>query len=83
MEIFEIGDEIRSPTMSNWTKVIDKEEVNHIIIKYKTLEDIPERYKELIEQLIDRGIIVSDGRELEYPLDEDMLYLIKVIQRMN
>ena len=35
MEIFEIGDEIRSPTMSNWAKVIDKEEVNHIIIKYK------------------------------------------------
>lgn len=54
-----------------------------IIMRFKTLEDIPERYKELIEQLIDRGIIVSDGGELEYPLDEDMLYLIKVIQRMN
>ena len=53
------------------------------IMRFKTLEDIPERYKELIEQLIDRGIITSVDGELEYPLNEDMLYLIKVIQRLN
>lgn len=52
-------------------------------MRFKTVEEIPERYKELIEQLIDRGIIVSDGGELEYPLNADMLYLIKVMQRMN
>ena len=52
-------------------------------MRFKTLEDIPERYKELIEQLIDRGIITSVDGELEYPLNEDMLYLIKVIQRLN
>jgi len=52
-------------------------------MRFKTVEEIPERYKELIEQLIERGIIVSNSGELEHPLDADMLYLIKVIQRMN
>lgn len=52
-------------------------------IKFKTVEEIPERYQDLVDQLIGRGIIDADYGELEYPLNEDMLYLIKVMQRMN
>lgn len=52
-------------------------------MRFKTVEEIPERYKELMEQLIERGIIASNGGELEYPLNADMLYLIKLMQRMN
>lgn len=52
-------------------------------MSFKTLDEIPERYKNLVERLVEQGIIVSNDGELEHPLNEDMLYLIKVMQRMN
>lgn len=52
-------------------------------IKFKTVEAISERYRDLVDQLIGWGIIVADYGELEYPLSPDMLYLLKLMQRMN
>lgn len=52
-------------------------------MKFKIFDDIPENYKGLVEQLIERGIIVCYEGTFEHPLTEDMLYLIKVMQRMN
>lgn len=53
------------------------------IMRFKTVEEIPERYELIMESFIERGIIATDAGELEYPLTEDMLYLLKIMQRMN
>ena len=34
---------------------------------FRTLEEIPDGYQELIEQLVNRGIIKIRGKEFEYP----------------
>lgn len=52
-------------------------------MRFKTVEEIPERYELIMESFIERGIIATDAGELEYPLTEDMLYLLKIMQRMN
>lgn len=52
-------------------------------MRFKTVKEIPERYKPLIELFIEWGIIATDDGKLEYPLTEDMLYLLKIMQRMN
>ena len=51
-------------------------------MRFSHLQEIPEEYRSLIELLIEKGIIVENNGELEYPLTFDLLYLIKVIQRM-
>lgn len=68
MEIFEIGDEIRSPTMSNWAKVIDKEEVDHIIIKYKIKDTWGEFWDYCFgwEKKINSDDVLKYGEELTY-----------------
>jgi len=52
-------------------------------MRFKTVEEIPERYELIMESFIERGIIATDAGKLEYPLTEDMLYLLKIMQRMN
>ena len=68
MEIFEIGDEIRSPTMSNWAKIIDKEEVNHLIIKYKIKDNWGEFWDYCFgwEKKINSDDVLKYGEELTY-----------------
>lgn len=49
---------------------------------FRKLEEIPDEYQELVEQLVNRGIIVIKEKEFEFPLNMEMLYLIKIMQRM-
>ncbi len=51
-------------------------------MRFTKLQDIPEEYCELIKLLIEKGIIVVNNGEFEYPLNLDLLYLIRIIQRM-
>lgn len=56
--------------------------VSFIEMQYKSMQEIPEEYQNLIELLIERGIIVINNNEFEHPLNLDLLYLLKVIFRI-
>lgn len=47
---------------------------------YKTINEIPEKYLIIVQRLVEQGIIGCSD-ELEYPLTEDMLYLLKILTR--
>lgn len=49
---------------------------------FKNLQELPEEYHDLIELLLERGIITENNGNFEHPLSLDTLYLIKIIKRM-
>ena len=49
---------------------------------FKNLQELPEEYHDVIEMLLERGIIAENNGNFEYPLSLDTLYLIKIMQRM-
>lgn len=51
-------------------------------MRFRNLHEIPEEYRNLVELLITKGVIVVNNGDFEYPLNLDQLYLIKIIQRM-
>lgn len=60
------------------SRLVEKEEVNI----YKTLEDVPSWYRQSIEKLVAKGIIVGSGNG-ELNLTEDLCRMITIIDRLG
>ena len=47
---------------------------------YICLNEIPEQYKEMLQRLIEDGVIISSDK-LEHILSDDMLFILKILAR--
>lgn len=47
---------------------------------YNVLSDIPAQYREIVQRLIDDGII-SSSENLEHTLSDEMLFILKILAR--
>lgn len=58
------------------------EQEEDMAVRYKTIEDIPECYKEETKKLIARGALKGKGANLGFDVTEDMLRTLIIAQRM-